>query len=142
MLRRSTILAVALLALVLLEQVWAANDHAAGACPAQSWDSKAGPDQFWWKALTSCNDHDAQELQHGINLQWFDWDDSLWKDRYVSPTFLESSLNTDFLAESRYRTVDTYYGLLCYRIRTYHSVFEHTKGFRSQGNSYSWSRCF
>ena len=141
--RRVAILLVLLLGVLVAAEVLAAGDHAAGACPVGSWDNKTGANEIWWKAVTSCTDHPAEELVHDICLQVFDWNTWAWRDRYVwGVIFGESSYNSGFIAESRFRTVEDYRGLLCYRIRTYHRVIEHSKRLLGEGYSYSLGQCF
>lgn len=135
-----------LLALGLTVPVWANDAHAPGACPAQSWDQKTGPTTLWWKALTACNDHPADEIQHSVFLQQFDWNSWTWSEEYLWAIYWTSQYDTDWVAVSRYREVeeDGGYGpgYNCYRIRTHHFVVEWDKRLMSDGNSHSWGWCY
>jgi hypothetical protein len=114
--------------------------HEPGACPSQSWSQKTGPEQIWYKVVTACNDHPAEELNFRAWLQYYDWEDARWRDWWGLAG--GGRLDTDFYAFSRYRDVLAYKGAACYRIRTHHYVLEWGKGSYSDGMSYSLSQCY
>ncbi len=118
----------------------ASNEHESGACPGQSWSQKTGPDELWYKAVTACNDHPAEELNHSVFLQYYDWEGGHWEDWLIA--FVGSSLNDDFYATSRYQDVLSYGGAACYRLRTHHFILEQRKFLYSEGVSYSPSQCY
>lgn len=131
-----------LLGLLLVGQVWASGEHEPGACPMQSWDNKTGPNEIWWKTVTACNDHPAEELNHSVWLQEFDWNSWTWSEEKMWPIYWEAHDNTDWSAASRYREVEPGGGLKCYRIRTAHFVVEWSKMFVDNKNSYSLGQCY
>lgn len=120
--------------------VFAAAGHSDGACLGQVWDQKTGPTTIWWKAVTTCNDHAAGELNHYVRLQYFDWGDHTWKDDV--PYLAANVYNDDFLADSRYWEVDTYVGLFCWRVRGHHFIVEREKSGFAEAETYSWGRCY
>jgi hypothetical protein len=144
--RLALALGLLLVGLLLYETVWASGGHAVGACFGQSWDNKTGPDEIWWKTVTACNDHPAEELQFSVDFQTFNWDDWTWHGR-VSPIFWHTSVNpSSFLADSGYRTVDPGGSMACYRIRVVHFAVEWTKGglnnLSLEAHSVSWGECY
>ena len=132
--------------LLLFQQVWASGEHEPGACPMQSWDNKTGPNEIWWKAVTACNDHPAEELQHSVFLQEFDWNTWTWREEYIYPIRWRSRDDADWIANSDFREVEPGGGLACYRIRTHHFVVEWSKGnpppLIEGKNSYSLAQCY
>lgn len=139
---RHSLLAAAALAALWAGWALASSGHADGACPAQSWARKTGATELWWKVVTACNDHPAQELQHGVNLQIYTWGTATWHDIELVPIYYESQLNASWVATSRFRQVIPYLGIACYRIRTHHFVDEHTKGLHADGDSFSLQYCY
>ncbi|OGO52188.1 MAG: hypothetical protein A2148_02900 [Chloroflexi bacterium RBG_16_68_14] len=135
-----------LVGLLVVAGVEAADQHADDACPAQSWSLKTEPEQFWFKVVTACNDHPAQELEHIVFIQYFDWSAGQWVDHPGWPppfgTFGGSRLNTDFYGSSRYRQVTAYGGYACYRVRTKHWVIEWSKNWYREDESYSLGQCY
>lgn len=120
--------------------VLASNEHEAGACTAQSWSQNTGPNEFWWKVVTACNDHSASELTHNTYLQYYNWDASAWRDRLL--IFGGSRLWADFYGVSRFRVVPAFNGAACYRIKTRHLVIEWYKGGYSDVTTYSTEQCY
>lgn len=126
--------------ILLTSSVLAADEHEAQACPIQSWSQKTGPNEFWLKILTACNDHPAAELTHTGWLQYYDWDDLRWRSLLMA---IGGGRNdTDFFAQSRFRPVLEFGGMACYRVKTNHFVIEWYKDTYAEGTSYSTQQCY
>lgn len=132
---------LAVLVIAVFGSVLAETLHGMDACPMQSYDQKTGPTTMWYKLVTACDDHPAQEIYHNVRLQVFDWDDWEW-DETFNPIFAESQYNVDWSAASRFREVEAFQGLLCYRIRSHHYVIEGDKGYYTDASTYSWGDCY
>lgn len=138
--RLALIACILLIGAVLASSVLADDEHGENACTGQSWSQETGPNEFWWKVVTTCNDDVASEVAHSIRLEYYDWDDNTWRTSLL--IFSGSRLWVDFYATSRVRTVPDFHGMACYRIRTYHRIIEWWKDMYSDGTSYSTEQCY
>ncbi len=138
-------LLILLFAYGLVEQVWASGAHDYHACPEQSWDEKTGPSQFWWKTVTACNDHPAQELNYEGYLQKFVWTSpwsGYWRDS-VLDIYGGAEFDSSWAAQSGFRPVEgAGGGLTCIRVRTHHFIVEWRKFWYRESDSYSWGQCY